>query len=115
MLLVTTGLRLVADHWGNVTYSDNKGVTMEDAIVITGATDDLESTKSEYVYLAHHFPGYKMGMQSLLNNKSKDYDLLEFTDGSGTSQKIYFDVTEAFQKLDAEMKAAAAKDKTQQK
>jgi hypothetical protein len=104
LLLALAAVRLHADRWGNVVYSDNKGVSLQDAIVITGAKDDFESTKAEYVYLRHHFPHFKLGRQSLLNNKSRDYDLLEFADTSGGNHNIYFDITEGMQKLDAELK-----------
>lgn len=104
MGIATAPLR--ADRWGDVVYSNNKGASLDDAIVITGAKDDFESTRAEYGYLAHHFPRYKMGMQALLDNKGRAYDPLQFTDASGTSHKIYFDITEAMRKLDAEMKTS---------
>jgi hypothetical protein len=96
--------RLHADRWGNVVFSDNKGASLQDAVVITGAKDDFESTKAEYVYLGHHFPHFKLGMQSVLSDKGHDYDLLEFADASGANHKMYFDITEGMGKLDAELK-----------
>jgi hypothetical protein len=106
LFLALATVRLQADRWGNVVYSDNKGASFEEAVVITGAKDDFESTKAEYVYLGHHFAHFKLGKQSLLNDKGRDYDLLEFADASGANHKIYFDITEGMQKLDAEMKQA---------
>jgi hypothetical protein len=90
---------LRADAAGAISYAGGDGSSMEKAIIEQGVTTDGAATKAEYVYLAQHFPHYHMGRQSLLNEKGKAYDLLEFTDASGHQGKVYFDITATFGKF----------------
>ena len=88
-----------AEDKGHVTYGDGNGSSFKTAIVILGAKNEAEGTKAEYIYLAGHFPNYKLIRQALLNSDKKDYDLLEFTSADGSDHRLYFDITDFFGKF----------------
>jgi len=74
------------------------GSSFERAIVIE-ASNELEGVPMEYRWLAEHFPGYRMQKQSLTNHDGRPYDILHFTDASGTERQIYFDISKFFGKM----------------
>ena len=100
LALSSIDVRADAPAAGKITYAGGDGSTEAKAVLIQGADSDSAATHSEYVYLAEHFPKYKMIMQSLLNDNKKYYDRLDFADADGKKHSIYFDITASFLALD---------------
>lgn len=65
-------------------------------MIIEGATEST-GVEAEYRYLNKHFPGFQMGRQSLVHDKEKSYDVIEFTTKDG-KRVIFFDITDFFGK-----------------
>lgn len=79
-----------------VTFAGGDGSSLEKAVLIQGATE-ATGVPAEYAYLRRHYPGSGVTKQSLLNEKGRIYDALDFV-WNGKSQTIYFDITEFFGK-----------------
>jgi hypothetical protein len=71
--------------------ADRDGTSFEKAVIVT-------SVKAEYEWLAIHYPGYKMKMQSLVDHKKKTYDILSIVTAAGLEKDFYFDISEFFGK-----------------
>lgn len=74
------------------------GSSFEKAIVITEKSETT-GVHAEYEWLKVHFPGYKMGSQSLSQYKGKPYDILSFETAEGEKKQIYFDISNFFGKF----------------
>ena len=82
-----------------ISYAGGDGSSIEKAVIIKGG-DEESGVQAEYTYLARHFPGYKMGQQSVSSKGKHSYDTLEFTTAKGEKKTIYFDITAFFGKVD---------------
>ena len=78
-----------------VSYGGGDGSSFAKAIVIVGANEDT-GPRAEYSYLGRRYPGYRWGEQSLIRQKKRVYDKLDFTTASGEKKTIYFDITDFF-------------------
>lgn len=87
-----------------IQYSDNRGISSEDAIVISGATSHQEGIEAEYRYLVKNFPGHRVNRQALKNHQGRFYDEMELRLADGTSTKVYFDITQPYGLLMNEFK-----------
>ena len=74
------------------------GSSFEKAIVIQ-ETSETTGGAAEYKWLRENYPGYKMGMQSLVTHDKKPYDILAITTADGVEKKVYFDISNYFGKL----------------
>lgn len=81
-----------------IKYAGGNGSSIENAVVILGA-DEMSGVRAEYSWLDKHFPGWKGENQSLLSQKGKDYDVMDFTLPDGSKHTIYFDITDYFGKM----------------
>ena len=86
-----------AGEHGSVTYTGGDGSSMEKAVVINGATEQT-GVDAEYPYIGKHYPGFHPGEQSLMQEKGKMYDVLNFTTADGKKMTIYFNITAFFGK-----------------
>ncbi len=88
---------------GYITFSNNSGESIEDAIVIHNAKTDKEGVDSEYYYLEERFGkkgvDWDLDLQSLSNAGDRNYDVMEITLSDGRKLTIYFDITDFFGKL----------------
>jgi hypothetical protein len=86
-----------------VTFSNNTGKSIEDAIVIYNAKTDWEGVDSEYYYLEKMFGkkgiDWNLDRQSLRDVGKRYYDVMEITLSDGRKITIYFDITGFFGKL----------------
>ena len=83
---------------GGFTYTGGDGSTIDQAVVIKGATDEETGVKAEYTWLRQKYPGYHRGGQSLMGKQGRHYDKIEFTTVDGHSLSTYFDITDFFGK-----------------
>ena len=74
------------------------GSSMATAVVIN-SSNEMDGINQEYRWIEKRYPGYKRGSQSLLFDKGRAYDLIEFTDAEGASHKVYFDITSFYGKM----------------
>jgi len=93
------GWTTTAAH-AEVTYSGGDGSSMEHAVVITGATGEAEGVRSEYVWLSKQYPGYKRGVQSVMEKNERSFDRIEIQAANGQPVVVYFDITSFYGKLE---------------
>ena len=81
-----------------IRYEGGDGGSIEAAVIIKHADDDLIGTKAEYVWLRQAFPGLKLVSQQLLHEGGKAFDRMEFSTADGSIRTIYFDISDSFGK-----------------
>jgi len=81
-----------------IRYEGGDGGSLETAVIIKHANDDLMGTKAEYVWLRQTFPGLKLVSQQLLHEGGKTFDRMEFSTRDGSTRTIYFDISDSFGK-----------------
>ncbi len=86
-----------------VTFAGGAGLSIEDAVIILGATSEMEgiSAESEWISLLYGVRDvdWEKGTQSLIEDKGRYYDLQEvYLTGSGETIEIWFDITDFFGK-----------------
>lgn len=88
---------------GYITFSNNNGESIDDAIIIRNAKTDLEGIDAEYYYLEKRFgkrgTDWNLDQQSLVNEDGANYDAMDITLSDGSKQTIYFDITDFFGKF----------------
>ena len=86
-----------------VSIVKNSGESINDAIIILGATGSTDGVAVEYEYLEEKFGkrglGWKLNRQSLLSINNKYYDEMDLTLSDGTQIVLYFDITDFFGKF----------------
>ena len=88
---------------GDISFSNNNGFSMDDAIVITGATGSYDGVDGEYKYLSQRFgeknKDWTLKMQVLLEDDGKAFDQMQIIYvREQTEFSIFFDITEFFGK-----------------
>jgi hypothetical protein len=85
---------------GYITFSDNGGRSIEDAIVIENAFAEEDGVAAEYYYLEERYGrrdvDWSMISQGLVSEEEKFYDLMDIELADKTRIQIYFDITEFF-------------------
>ena len=80
-----------------VTYAGGTGDSIETAVIIHGAANQMQGVDAEYRYVAQKFgpPGqaWDLENQALLQHEGKHYDLLNIRLEDGTKRAIYFDIS----------------------
>jgi hypothetical protein len=83
---------------GLITYAGGDGTSMEQAVVVLGASNSFAGIRAEYHWLQARFPGYKRRSQALLRSGGKSYDRVEVELPDGGIASFYFDITAFFGK-----------------
>lgn len=85
-----------------VTYSDNEGKSIEDAIIITEVNDHFEGIDAEYRYIEKTFGmrgvEWKLIKQELLNENQQVFDRITIQLTDQTEISLYFNLTAFFGK-----------------
>jgi hypothetical protein len=88
---------------GYITFSNNNGESIDDAIIILNAQTDSEGVEAEYHYLEKRFgkkgTDWSLDQQSLVNEDGAYYDAMDITLSDGRTLNIYFDITDFFGKF----------------
>ena len=88
---------------GYITFSNNSGESIDDAIVIHNAKTDQEGVDAEYYYLEGRLGkkgvDWSLDQQYLNDARDRHYDVMDITLSDGRKLTIYFDITEFFGKL----------------
>lgn len=74
------------------------GLSYESAVVIQEKTE-MKGIKTEYAWLAEHYPGYKLISQSLSTYGDKPYDIITIKTKKGEKKQIYFDISKFYGKF----------------
>lgn len=82
-----------------VRFSGGDGSSTDTAVVIVGARSEAIGAKAEYSYIAARFPGSKVTRQTLLCQKGKSYDRLDFATADNLEKTIFFDISDFFGKF----------------
>ncbi|RLC39358.1 MAG: hypothetical protein DRH51_07260 [Candidatus Coatesbacteria bacterium] len=85
-----------------VTYEDNTGDSIENAIVIKGASGSLEGVSAEYDYLSKKFgecdKDWHLEKQSLIIEEDRFYDRMDIVLTDGSKKSIFFDISDFYGK-----------------
>jgi hypothetical protein len=79
---------------------DEPGLTIETAIILEGATNELNGVQAEHAYTSKRYPDWKWRMQSLMNVGNRHYDIIELIGQKGESKTIYLDISSWFGKME---------------
>jgi hypothetical protein len=83
---------------GYITFSNNTGESIDDAIIIRNAKTDLEGVDAEYYYLGERFGekgiDWNLDQQYLNDEEDGYYDVLDITLSDGRMLTLYFDITD---------------------
>lgn len=83
-----------------VMYNDNIGDSLENAVVIHGASNSGEGIIAENQYLSEKFGqrglDWNKKGQSLIDKEDKYYDIIDIELKDGTNKTVYFDITEFY-------------------
>ncbi|MEY2606522.1 MAG: hypothetical protein QOH31_4344 [Verrucomicrobiota bacterium] len=82
-----------------VMFQGGDGSSLENAIIILGATSESAGVDAEHRYLSRHFPGSAVVQQALLHQAGKVFDRLEIRTATNASTVVYFDITDFFGKF----------------
>src|ERR1700730_1846090 len=80
-------------------FQGGDGSSLENAIIILGATSESAGVDAEHRYLSRHFPGSAVVQQALLHQAGKVFDRLEIRTATNASTVVYFDITDFFGKF----------------
>ena len=85
-----------------ISYNNKSGDSIENAIIIYGATDENAGVKAEYEYLGKKFgqpqKNWKLNKQDTVEQDDKKFDQLDIILANGYKETIYFDITNFFGK-----------------
>lgn len=81
-----------------ITYGGGDGSSVEEAVIILGATGESDGVPAEYQWIDKTYPGAEVEGQALLDDNGRVYDLLTLTI-EGKPVEVYFDITEYFGKF----------------
>lgn len=89
--------------YSHISFSNNSGESIEDAIVIINATGEEDGVNSEYYYLEKRFGiqeiDWELVSQSLLSGEGdRYYDKMDISLSAGEMISIYFDITDFYGK-----------------
>ena len=89
--------------YSHISFSNNSGESIEDAIVIINATGEEDGVDSEYYYLEKRFGiqeiDWELVSQSLLSGEGdRYYDKMDIRLSAGEMISIYFDITDFYGK-----------------
>ena len=82
-----------------ITYKGGDGSSIEKAVIILGAPNSIVGVSAESAWIRKNHPGWRKKRQSLMGNKDKNYDCIEYTTPDGKTKTIYFDITDFFGKF----------------
>jgi len=85
---------------GYVTFSDNSGQSIEDAVVIENALGEEDGLAAEYYYLEEKFgqrdADWFLESQEFVSEDERFYDRMDIELADDTRIVVYFDITEFF-------------------
>ena len=92
LAVVVLGCRTVS-----LSYSGGDGMSLEHAVVISGAKNEEAGVAAERAWMEQRYPGFSQGRQTLLSSGGKKYDAIQIATREG-HKTVYFDITDFFGK-----------------
>jgi len=90
----------IGKYDGYITFSNNSGQSIEDAIIIDYAQGEEDGEASEYYYLQEKFGqidvDWFLESQELVTEEKRFYDKMNIELADKTRATVYFDITEFF-------------------
>jgi hypothetical protein len=81
---------------GKIVFEGGDGSSVKQAVVIKNAKDEGEGIDAEQAWINKVHPGWMKGKQSLVDEKGRAYDEIEYATSKGKTKTIYFDITDFF-------------------
>ena len=78
---------------------EGEGTSIDKAIVIKGAPDNMAGVALEYAILRGLYPTAKVTNQQLMKQGGRSYDLMVIKLQDGRELRVYFDITDFFGKM----------------
>lgn len=86
-----------------VSYSRNSGMSLHDAVVITGAETHFESVMAEHKYIKNVLlkenVEFHIEEQNILHAGGRHYDVVKIALTNGEKKTVFFDITEPYNKF----------------
>jgi hypothetical protein len=90
----------IGKYDGYITFSNNNGQSIEDAIIIDYAQGEEDGEASEYYFLQEKFGqidvDWFLESQELVTEEKRFYDKMNIELADKTRATVYFDITEFF-------------------
>ena len=98
-----TSNKLITEY-GKIKFFGGTGSSKADAIIIKGASGEMDGIQAEYYYIGYKYgargTNWQSGGQALYSENGKFYDSITFTTlKDGIAHKIYFDITDFYGKF----------------
>ena len=81
-------------------YKGGDGSSKEKAIIILGANSEFEGVDAEYLWLEEKFGeqdiNWELIFQELIDEESKQYDILRIKFSSGEIKEYWFDISDFY-------------------
>ncbi len=77
-------------------YGGGNGLSFENSIIITNATNSSEGVSGEYDYIENNYEMIKIMQQQLVSRNKRYFDILKFRIKGGKIITLYFDITNFF-------------------
>ena len=85
-----------------ITYKGGDGLDSKEAIIITGAIDELEGIDAEYIWLEEKYGKqdieWELLDQEFIDLDTIKYDLLKIKFQNGEIKEFWFDITDFYEK-----------------
>lgn len=83
---------------GKLVFEGGDGSSIEQAVVIKNAKDEMEGVDAEDKWVRKIHPGWRKGAQALMSDNGKSYDRIDYTTPKGETKTLFFDITGFFGK-----------------
>ena len=83
----------------NTPCEGGDGSSIERAVVIKNAKNEVEGVDAEAKWVRKVHPGWRKGNQALMNKKGKSYDRIDYMTPDGETKTLYFEITDFFGKF----------------
>ena len=98
VLFMTVLLGCGAHKTDSVAFSGGDGSSTEQAVIISGASDEMSGVRAEHVWLSQHYQGWKLSLQSSPAANGHIYDKMDIVAAEGVSHSVYFDISSFYGK-----------------
>lgn len=76
-----------------IQYKGGNGSSKQESIIILGAINESEGVEAEYNYLDSRYSQYELISQELIDEVSKQYDILYIRLPNGEEREVWIDIT----------------------
>lgn len=77
----------------NTSSNTSAGISMNEAVVLPNASNDIDSVSAEYAWIRKNMPACIIKSQTIINKNKKVYRLIMVTSIEHKDRPVYFDIT----------------------